>query len=209
MIKQAIILCGGEGTRVKEITGNTPKCLFSISNRPFIFYIIMMCKGIGATDIVLLARDKAPKFKFFEDGIADIHKHSGLDFNDSPNGIPLPRGLVRVIGYTGEGVTEEILSIPKLDDIFILAQGDQLPIGNWQGFVADGKPKIGIKIIGRDAGIAILKKEMLIKKEINPLDFKDMRKKLPEYLMLGTVHMGTPEGIRRAIQFFDMVVYGQ
>ena len=68
---------------------------------------------------------------------------------------------------------------------------------------------MAVKIIGRDTGMAIVAKEMVESGEINPKDFKDMMKKLPNYMMLGTLHVGTPEGLRRARQFIDVAVYGQ
>ena len=35
---QVVILCGGEGTRVQHITGDTPKCIYPINGRPFMLY---------------------------------------------------------------------------------------------------------------------------------------------------------------------------
>ena len=39
-IKNCLILCGGEGTRIKNLIPNTHKCLIPINNIPFIQYII-------------------------------------------------------------------------------------------------------------------------------------------------------------------------
>ena len=40
MIKQAIILCGGLGTRLKPITNKIPKPMVKLNNKPFILYLI-------------------------------------------------------------------------------------------------------------------------------------------------------------------------
>jgi len=37
---QVVILCGGEGTRVKHLTGNVPKCVYPINEKPFLVYIL-------------------------------------------------------------------------------------------------------------------------------------------------------------------------
>jgi len=185
MVKQAIILCGGEGRRLGSVKGGLSKCLVEVGERPFIYYIIMMLKGMGVDDIVLLTKNKSRQFGLLEDNI------------------------VRTSESNQATVAEEILDVPNLQEMFILAQGDQLPIGNWQGFAAQDQPSVGVKIIGRDAGIAILTKTMIETGEIDPMDFKDMKSKLPHYMMLGTLHIGTLAGLQRARSFIDMAVYGQ
>jgi hypothetical protein len=193
-IKQAIILCGGEGKRMLSVTkGEISKCLINVGERPFIYYIIQMLKGMGCSDIVLLARDKRRQFETLEDGVVRVSAVADDDI------APDSKVTIR----------DEILAIPDLQDIFVLITGDQLPIGNWQGFAEDGKPKVGVKIIGRDTGMAIVTREMVETGEIDPKDFRGMMAKLPNYMMLGTLHIGTPEGLRRARQFIDIAVYGQ
>ena len=38
---EAIILCGGKGSRVIEYTRNIPKCLIEISGKPFLHHQLM------------------------------------------------------------------------------------------------------------------------------------------------------------------------
>ena len=47
-IKEAIILAGGFGTRLKEAVPDLPKCMAPVNNRPFLFYVInyLRTKGI-------------------------------------------------------------------------------------------------------------------------------------------------------------------
>ncbi len=52
---QAVILCGGEGSRLKSITGNTPKPLAAFSDRVFLDYIIDLLLNAKIQDILLLA----------------------------------------------------------------------------------------------------------------------------------------------------------
>ena len=39
---QAIILAGGKGSRISEISSNCPKCLLPIGNKPMIYYPLLM-----------------------------------------------------------------------------------------------------------------------------------------------------------------------
>lgn len=51
---QAIILCGGLGTRLGSLTHDTPKPMLNIANKPFVEYIIENLTRFGINDIVLL-----------------------------------------------------------------------------------------------------------------------------------------------------------
>ena len=44
---QAVILAGGRGTRMTEITSSKAKCLLPIGNYPMIWYPLNMLKRIG------------------------------------------------------------------------------------------------------------------------------------------------------------------
>jgi mannose-1-phosphate guanylyltransferase len=50
---QALILAGGEGTRLRPLTVYTPKPVVPIVNRPFLFYQIDLLKRAGIKDITL------------------------------------------------------------------------------------------------------------------------------------------------------------
>jgi len=50
---KAVILVGGEGTRLRPLTFNTPKAMVPIVNRPFLEHMIEYLKGHGIDDIIL------------------------------------------------------------------------------------------------------------------------------------------------------------
>lgn len=50
---QALILAGGEGTRLRPLTLNIPKPIVPIANKPFLFWQIQAIKAAGITDITL------------------------------------------------------------------------------------------------------------------------------------------------------------
>jgi D-glycero-alpha-D-manno-heptose 1-phosphate guanylyltransferase len=47
MIKEAIILAGGLGTRLKEAVPDLPKCMAPVAGRPFLFYVINYLRSQG------------------------------------------------------------------------------------------------------------------------------------------------------------------
>lgn len=49
------ILCGGLGTRLGELTRNTPKCMIDINGRPFVSHQLDLLFGKGFSRIVLCA----------------------------------------------------------------------------------------------------------------------------------------------------------
>lgn len=53
-IRQAVILAGGKGIRLRPLTVTTPKPMVRINNKPFLEYIIELLKNNGIKEIVLL-----------------------------------------------------------------------------------------------------------------------------------------------------------
>jgi len=47
LIKEAIILAGGLGTRLREALPDLPKCMAPVNGRPFLFYIINYLRSQG------------------------------------------------------------------------------------------------------------------------------------------------------------------
>jgi mannose-1-phosphate guanylyltransferase len=50
---QALILAGGEGTRLRPLTSTIPKPIVPLGDRPFISYMIEWLRGHGVDDVVL------------------------------------------------------------------------------------------------------------------------------------------------------------
>ncbi len=61
-VKQAVILCGGFGSRLGKITKNTPKPLLKVNNKPFIEYLFNFFFRFGIKEIFLLCHFKSNKF---------------------------------------------------------------------------------------------------------------------------------------------------
>ncbi len=52
MIKQAIILAGGLGTRLREVVADRPKCMALINGKPFLHYLVKYLKKEGITHFI-------------------------------------------------------------------------------------------------------------------------------------------------------------
>ena len=46
-IKEAIILAGGLGTRLRDTVPDLPKCMAPVAGRPFLFYVINYLRSQG------------------------------------------------------------------------------------------------------------------------------------------------------------------
>jgi len=68
-IRQAVILAGGYGTRLKPFTDANPKPMYSIEGKPFLEYLVEQVKGFGISEIVLLLGYLPEKvIEYFGDG---------------------------------------------------------------------------------------------------------------------------------------------
>ncbi len=108
LVKQAVILAGGRGTRLKTLTDNLPKPMISINRRPFLEYLIDLLKENGIEEIVLLLGYLPEKIK----------EYFG---NGSKFGINIKYSIGDVSFETGERIknAEELL-----DDNFLLMYCD-------------------------------------------------------------------------------------
>jgi D,D-heptose 1,7-bisphosphate phosphatase len=108
LLKQAVFLVGGLGTRLKELTAHTPKPLIPVAGRPFIDYLIDEAARHGFTDIVLLAGYLGALFDAEYDG-REVHGARVRVLRESE-----PLG-------TGGAIRQ---ALPELDEFFLLANGD-------------------------------------------------------------------------------------
>ena len=60
---EAIILCGGKGSRVIDYTRNIPKCLIEISGKPFLHHQLIFLKNNKINNVILSAGYLSNKIK--------------------------------------------------------------------------------------------------------------------------------------------------
>jgi histidinol-phosphate phosphatase family protein len=107
-IKQAVILAGGLGTRLKPFTNDNPKPMFEIEDKPFLEHLIMQIKEFGIRKIVILLGYLPEK----------IMNHFG---NGKKLGLEIEYLITPVQYDTGKRIFH---AKDKLDDEFLLAYSD-------------------------------------------------------------------------------------
>lgn len=85
-LKQAVILCGGLGTRLMPLTEHVPKPMVKVNGRPFLLYLIEQLKANGITNILLLTGYKKEAIEeFFGDGssfgVSISYSHGDIDWD--------------------------------------------------------------------------------------------------------------------------------
>lgn len=122
MLKQAVFLVGGKGTRLGSKTANMPKPCLEIGGRPFIAYLIETAARHGMKDIILLAGHSAEV----------VEEQWG---HDAPAAQKLAeRGVTISIVVEPEpagtgGALQQIAD--RLDETFLFANGDSFFDFNW------------------------------------------------------------------------------
>ena len=86
MIKLAVILCGGLGTRLGALTKNTPKGMIKVNNKPFLEHLVMQLKKNDIKEIIFLTGFKEKKiYDYFKNGkklgVKIKYSHSNIKTN--------------------------------------------------------------------------------------------------------------------------------
>jgi mannose-1-phosphate guanylyltransferase len=109
---QAVILVGGEGTRLRPLTSRQPKPVITLVDRPFLVYMLEWLRGHGVQDVILSCGFEPTKVReALGDGEA-----LGLTLRYVVE--PEPRGTAGALKYADEQV--------GLDERFLMLNGDVL-----------------------------------------------------------------------------------
>ena len=122
MLKQAVLLVGGRGTRLGTLTDTTPKPLLPVGGRPFLGYLIDNVIRHGLTDIVLLAGYRGE----FVEAMWGVESERAAELAREGVRITVIRepeaaGTAGALAY----------ALDRLDEVFLLANGDSFFDFNW------------------------------------------------------------------------------
>lgn len=110
---KAVIMAGGEGTRLRPLTSNQPKPMVPVINKPVMEHIVELLKKHGITDIVATLQFLAPLVKnYFGDG-TDLDVHMSYSMEETPLGTA--GSVKKVAGYLNE--TFVVISGDALTDV--------------------------------------------------------------------------------------------
>lgn len=115
---QAVILVGGEGTRLRPLTSTVPKPVVPLVDRPFIAYMLEWLRGHGVDDVIMSCGFLATSVRnVLGDGSGYGLK---LRFVEEPD----PRGTAGALKFAESMLDEEFLMLngDVLTDIDLTAQ---------------------------------------------------------------------------------------
>jgi D,D-heptose 1,7-bisphosphate phosphatase len=125
MVRQAAILVGGLGTRLKHLTEDTPKPMLPVGGRPFLEYLFTEIARYGLSEIVLLAGFRSEQVLSAYDGISWKSAQIRVVAEQTPLGTG---GAVRAARAV-------------LDDRFLLLNGDSYFDIDLRRFINDALSK--------------------------------------------------------------------
>ena len=112
---QAIVLVGGEGTRLRPLTDSTPKPALTLVDRPFLAYMIEWLAGHGVTEVIL-ACGFLPQV--LREALCGEEERAGVRIRYVTE--PEPLGTAGAIRFAADQVGDE------LDNRFLALNGDVL-----------------------------------------------------------------------------------
>lgn len=111
MIKEAIILAGGLGTRLRDTIPDLPKCMAPVAGRPFLFYVINHLRSQGIEKFIF---SLGHKHEFIEEYLAS--HFSTLEYQTVMEAEPLGTG--GAIQLALSKATEKNVIITNGDTLF-------------------------------------------------------------------------------------------
>src|SRR5438270_5221670 len=121
-LMQALILVGGEGTRLRPLTSTVPKPVVPLVDRPFIAYMIDWLREQGVDDVIMSCG-------FLATGVRNVLGDGAglgvrLRFVEEPN----PRGTAGALKFAAPMVDERFLMLngEVLTDVALYGQMPQL-----------------------------------------------------------------------------------
>jgi len=106
-VRQAIVMVGGMGTRLRPLTENKPKPMLSVADKPCIWYLMRSLARAGVEEVILACGYKPGMMESLGDG-SDLGIKIVYSYEDEPLGTA--------------GAIKNVES--RLDDTFIAANGD-------------------------------------------------------------------------------------
>jgi mannose-1-phosphate guanylyltransferase len=180
---KALILAGGEGTRLRPLTYTIPKSLLPICNRPFLEHQLRLMRAHGITDAMLLTGYLADAFDPFVERMAGEGIRLEVVREDAPLGTA---GAVRnvldrmdgtTIVFNGDVLTDldlgalvaahratgavATLTLTPVDDAGPYGLVPLDGAGRVQGFIEKPPPEVAIKGGLINAGTYVLEPETL------------------------------------------------
>lgn len=124
-IRQAVILCGGLGSRLGDLTADTPKPLLPVGNQPFLKILIKELTRYGVDDVLLLAAYRSERVEAFA---RDLPEHLGRRITVSLSIEPERAGTGGALYFARDRLAERffMLNGDSLLDVDLIALANLL-----------------------------------------------------------------------------------
>lgn len=122
-VSQCVLLVGGMGTRLGELTAQTPKPMLEVAGKPFLEHLLAKAARHGFARVLLLAGYRSGVMDAWLTG-SQVAERLGLKIELAVE--PLPMG-------TGGALTQ---ARDRLDEVFLLANGDTWFDFDWRVLAA-------------------------------------------------------------------------
>jgi mannose-1-phosphate guanylyltransferase len=118
-VRQAVIMAGGEGTRLRPLTNTRPKPLLPVLGRPCIEYTIRSMVRAGVEEIILALGYRSQDIRAALGDGKDLGVELAYSYEDMPMGTA---GAVKLLQ-------------DRLDDTFLVGSGDTLTDADLTGLI--------------------------------------------------------------------------
>jgi histidinol-phosphate phosphatase family protein len=186
-LEQAVVVCGGRGTRLASILGDRPKVLAPVAGRPLLAHLLEDLATAGVSEVLLLAGVGGERLRDVveEQAPARLHVHTEIE--------PTARGTAGALHPVAHRLRERFLYV--LGDVYtaldwarlaaagdahgglgtllvhrsshpedsdLVALDDQDRIGGWVGRGPDGRTTAAVVTSAlTNAGVAVLHRRLL------------------------------------------------
>jgi NDP-sugar pyrophosphorylase family protein len=139
-VSDAIVLCGGAGTRLRSVTGDAPKSLANIGGRPFLDIVLSQLRRHGFQHVILAVGYQRELIRsHFDNRAHDISLEYSIEST------PLGTG----------GALRNAVDFVKSDSVLIM-NGDSYTDADLSGFVADyceAKADLSVLVVPTDGRV--------------------------------------------------------
>lgn len=118
MIRQAIILAGGLGTRLRSAVPDLPKCMAPVAGQPFLSYVIDYLEGQGIDKFIFALGYKSEDFEVFLRAKLPADPTKGGEFRCQLSIEAEPLGTGGAIQLACQKATEETVLVLNGDTFF-------------------------------------------------------------------------------------------
>jgi D-glycero-D-manno-heptose 1,7-bisphosphate phosphatase len=177
MVETALVLAGGFGTRLPEVSAHRPKPMADIDGRPFLDYVVAHLRRAGVREIVLSTGYKAEVIEahFAEQAGVRVVRESAPLGTAGALRLALPEGAARVLAQNGDSFAD--VDLAALCELHARSRaaltlaaverpdagrfGALVTEGHWLRAFAEKRPEGGPGLI--NAGVYVMDREVLLR----------------------------------------------